>query len=123
MNQILVTRCYSEITPESAADGDVSDYGLVYAHQAMTFRELVEEIWQGGFMLERGADWLSTGYSVEDYRTGTAREETLHYSMTNPTRMEKYFWLAVKASERRARRRSDAAERHSDQLLKEAGML
>ena len=94
MTTIKVSRCYSEITPESAENGDFSDHGFVYESQDFTFSELVREIRHGGFTFYGGSDWLSTGYSTQDYRTGTEREETLHFSRENPTRLRKWFLLA-----------------------------
>lgn len=98
---ILVSRCYSETTPESAENGDTSDTGHVYESQPFTFSELVQEIRNGGFSREGSTEWLSTGYSCTDYRTGTDREETLHFDRANPERLRKWFELAVSTVERK----------------------
>jgi len=97
---IKVAITYSEITPESAEKGDYSDSGFVEESRAVTFRELVDLIWREGFLAERGTAWLSTGFSVTDYRTGTEREECLHFSRENPQRLRKYWEAAIRAVER-----------------------
>ncbi len=93
---ILVSRCFSEITSESAENGDTSDTGFVYESEPFTFSELVREISQGGFVRESLTEWLCTGYHTEDYRTGTEREETLHFARENPAHLRKWFELALK---------------------------
>ena len=104
---LLINICFSEITPESAESGDTSDNGLITENEPLTFRELVDKIWQGGFAREGLTGWLSTGYSVIDYSTLTEREETLHFSRDNPPYMEKYFWQALRYVE--AKRRKQAS--------------
>lgn len=93
---ILVSRCYSETTPESAESGDFSDHGFVYEREPRTFSELVREIESGGFSQAGATGWLCTGYSCVDYRTGTDREETLHFCRDQPERLRKWFWLAAR---------------------------
>jgi hypothetical protein len=100
MTTILVSRCYSEITPESAEQGDFSDCGFVHEAEPFTFSELVWVIRRGGFSQDGCTDWLSTGYHVEDYRTCTEREETLHFDRANPERLRRWFWLAAKVANR-----------------------
>jgi len=100
MNAILVTRCYEEVTPESAEDGDFSDTGVVYENEPFSFRDLVSEIRKGGFYREGSTEWLTTSHEVTCYRTLTSRAETLHFSRDNPERALKYFNLAVKAARR-----------------------
>jgi uncharacterized GH25 family protein len=99
---ILVSRCFSEVTPESAENGDTSDYGFVDEREAMTFSELVRAIRDGGFYQDGSTGWLSTGYYTEDYRTGTEREETLHFHRDNPKHLDKWFWLAARMANRKA---------------------
>ncbi len=101
MPTILVSRCYSETTPESAEQGDFSDTGFVHEAEPFTFSELVRVISQGGFRQEGGTDWLCTGYSTVDYRTGIEREETLHFNRANPERLRKWFWLAARIANKR----------------------
>ena len=88
---IIVSRCYSEVTPESAEDGDHSDTGFVYEAEEMTAQDLAQEIRNGGFHRDGCTEWLSTGYHTICYRTGTDREETLHFHRDNPPRMLKHF--------------------------------
>lgn len=101
MTTILISRCYSEVTPESAERGDFSDRGFVYQCEPFTFSELVREMRDGGFCREGGTEWLCTGYHTEDYRTGTEREETLHFCRENPERLRKWFVLAHRFASRR----------------------
>lgn len=108
---ILVSRCYSECTPESAENGDTSDSGFVYECEPRTFGELVREIESDGFAQEGCTDWLCTGYSTQDYRTGTEREETLHCARENPPHLHKWFWLAAEIAKRRLAARRAAYER------------
>jgi len=105
---ILISRCYSEVTPESSKQGDISDSGFVYQSQSFSFRELVDEILRSGFTNESGAEWLSTGYQMEDYTTGTEREESLHLDRANPPRAERYWLAAIRYCEAKlkARRQS-----------------
>ena len=88
---ILVSRCYSETTPESVEDGDISDSGFIFQEEEMTVQELAREIRRECFHPETGSDWLSTGYYISNYSTGTEREETLHFSRENKPRMRKHF--------------------------------
>jgi hypothetical protein len=100
---ILVNRYFSEITPESAENGEASDNGVIVENEECTFRELVRmmrEHWQCSCYPVRGEvyEWLSTGFYTSDYRTGTEREETLHYSRDNPPKNEKYWKWAMRAA-------------------------
>lgn len=88
---ILVSRCYSEVTPESAEDGDFSDSGFVHEAVEMTPQELAREIRLGAFHREGCTEGLSTGFHTKCYRTGTEREETLHFDRKNPARLRKHF--------------------------------
>jgi hypothetical protein len=100
---ILITRAYSETTPESAAEGEHSDAGIIAEDVPYTFRELVDllkshpECSAHPF---RGStsEWFSTGAYVDDYSTGTEREETVHYSRKNPAHSARYWKLAAIAA-------------------------
>lgn len=105
MKTINVSVCFSEITPESAERGDFSDHGFVFENESLSFRELVDLIERNGFSREGSTEWLTTGYSVQDYSTATEREETLHFSRSNPERLRKYFDLAMRTVEERQVRR------------------
>ena len=100
---ILVDRCFSEMTPESAEDGEHSDTGFLAQDEAYTFRELVR------LMRDHGAascwpasgdtcEWYSTDWDTVCYRTGTQRECSMHYSRANPERNAKYWRLAAIAA-------------------------
>lgn len=100
---ILINRAYSETTPESAERGEHSDCGMLRENEEYTFRELVRamrEHPQGSCWPMRydESEWLSTGPYTRDYRTGTEREETLHYSRDNPPRNAKYWRWAMRAA-------------------------
>lgn len=100
---ILVNRAYSEVTPESAEDGDISDSGMIAENAEYTFRELVAMLKdhpQASCHPARGDvfEWYSSGWHIDDYATGTEREETVHYSMSNPARNAKYWKLAAIAA-------------------------
>ena len=100
---ILITRAFSEVTPESAIEGEFSDYGIIAENVKYTFRELVELLGQHG----EASSWppsgnvsesYSTGYYTTDYATATEREESVHYSRENPERNAKYWRKAAIAA-------------------------
>ena len=100
MSTILVNRCYAETTPESVEDGEFSDTGTISENEEMTFRELVramQEHSQCSCYPASGSthEWLFTGFSTTDFRTGTERDESLHYSRQNPPAMAKYWRKAM----------------------------
>lgn len=100
-NYILIGRTFSEITPESAKNADFSDYGFISENEAVTFTELVELMKrhpQASEWPNNGSPdvWYSTGYQVEDYGTGTEREECLHFHPDNTPNVDKYWKLAAK---------------------------
>ena len=97
---ILIDRTFSEVTPESAEHGDTSDSGHAYVNCEYTFRDLVQELRNfsetSSYPCTGAArDWVSTGYSVEDYSTMTERSESLHFSHDNPARKAKYWRKAL----------------------------
>lgn len=102
-NYILINRTFSEITPESCENADFSDNGFISEKEAVTFSELVELMkrhsqaseWPNNGNLHV---WYSTGYQVEDYGTGTEREECLHFHPDNTPNVAKYWKLAAKIS-------------------------
>lgn len=103
MTTLLISRTYSEVTPESAEDGDFSDTGFVYKDNEFTFRELVRELrdcchLSASHPGDRSNVWASTGFSTSDYSTGTEREESVHFSRSNHPRMIKYWRKALKAA-------------------------
>jgi len=103
MNALIISRSYSETTPESAEDGDFSDTGFVYEAQEFTFRELVEELRDCYTLSEspsRGGRhvWASTSWETSDYSTGTEREENVHFHRDNPERLARYWTKALRAA-------------------------
>jgi len=99
---LLISRCYSEVTPESAEDGDFSDTGFIYEAQEFTFRELVRELRDFYTLSDSRSSgvgtWACSGFGTSDYSTGTEREETLHFSRDNAPRLHKYWPKALRAA-------------------------
>ncbi|MFI3187260.1 MAG: hypothetical protein QX198_14890 [Methylococcaceae bacterium] len=100
---ILIDKTFSEVTPESAEAGDMSDSGHVYVNCPYTFSELVQELKNfsetSSYPCTGSArDWVSTGYSVEDYLTMRERSESLHFSHDNPARKAKYWRKALRVA-------------------------
>ncbi len=100
---ILLNRCYSTVTPESAEHGDFEDTGFVYENTEFTFRELVRELREFTSLSSSPSsgsisDWACTGFEASDYSTGEEREETLHFSRENPERLQKYWSKALRAA-------------------------
>ena len=88
--KFLVSKTYSEITPESAEHGDFSDTGFVYQDEVLTLSELKIEIKHDGFTRDRNtggrrsnpcSSWLETEYYTDCHRTGTQRSEALHATL------------------------------------------
>jgi hypothetical protein len=76
-----VSRTYSEVTPESAKDGEFSETGFVFQDDTYTLRELIAYIKSEGFYREVGTNWLTTGFYTECHQTCTEREESLHIEL------------------------------------------
>ncbi len=100
-NYILISRTYTEITPESAENGDFSDNGFISENEAVTFSELIQLMKRHPHASEYpnyGSThvWYSTGYEVEDYGTGTERQESIHYHPHNTPNVAKYWKCAAK---------------------------
>ena len=77
----LASITYSEITPESASNGDFSETGYHQTPRVYSLRELIDLIKREGFYRESGTDWMTSGYYTSCYQTGTEREESLHVKM------------------------------------------
>lgn len=100
-NYILINRTYTEITPESAEDGEFNDNGLIAEREAVTFSELVRLMQahnQASKHPNNGSTdiWYSTGYYIEDYSTMTETEESIHYHPDNMPNVAKYWKWAAK---------------------------
>lgn len=103
MTTLLISRTYSEVTPESAEDGDFSKTGFVYENTEFTFRELVRELRDCQYLSESHPGdcahvWASTGFATVNYYTGAEREENIHFSRSNHPRLLKYWRKALKAA-------------------------
>ena len=101
--RFLVSRCYSEITPDSAEDGDFSDTGYVTDPRWMTLEDVLHELRDCTEISSNGKltgyEWARTGYSVSDYQDGTEREETVHIKSASgvalaPRNLRRIFRLA-----------------------------
>lgn len=92
--EFLVSKTYSQIAPESAEDGDFSDYGFVWEDVPYTFRELVELLDSREWHFDEGGI-ITNGWNIIDYYTMTSEEEQLHVQC--PTaRHIRYFDKALK---------------------------
>lgn len=101
-NYILISRTYSEITPESAENSDFSDNGFIDECEQVTFRELVD-LMRTHYEASCSPDkfdnlhtWYSTGFYTSDYSTATEREECIHFHKDNTVNAAKYWFLAAK---------------------------
>lgn len=97
---ILLSKTFSEVTPESAENGETSDSGFVWENSPHTFRELIyllrEHATSSSTNKQKTVhDWFSTDWSIEDYSTVTERQESIHFSHTNTSRAEKYWIKAI----------------------------
>jgi hypothetical protein len=108
-NYILINRTFSETTPESAEVGDFLDSGFISEKEKVSFSELValmEEHREASCSGEPNLyTWYSTGFFTSDYRTGTEREECIHFCKENTPNVQKYWKLARKAADNRIKRR------------------
>lgn len=100
---ILISKTYTQITPESAEMGAHSDSGFLFQDEPHTFRELVRLMRMHTQCSDYpartdGMAWFSSGYSVQDYRTGTEQETSIHYSRANEVRSLKYWAKAARAA-------------------------
>lgn len=91
--EFLVSKTYSQVTPESAEDGDFSDCGFVWEDVPYTFRELVELLDSREWSFDGSS--ISNGWNIIDYATMSEEEEQLHVKC--PTaRHARYFEKALK---------------------------
>ncbi len=109
-NYILISRTYSETTPESAEDGDFSETGFITEKEEVSFRELVDLMSNHNLASCSGGNfntyvWFSCGSFTSDYSTGTEREESIHFHRDNTPNAAKYWKYArIAADKRRAKR-------------------
>lgn len=102
-NNIIISRTFAEITPESAEDGDFSETGFITEREEVSFSELVElmkEHYHPSSSPNDGGTnvWYSTGFYTEDYATGNERQESIHYHHDNAPNVQKYWRWAAKAA-------------------------
>ena len=100
-NFILINRTFTETTPESAEEGDFSDIGFITENEKVTFSELVklmkEHVHPSQSPHDGGTNvWYYCSSFTSDYKTGTDREESIHYSRLNTPNAAKYWKLAHK---------------------------
>jgi len=100
-NNIIISRTYAEVTPESSEHGDFSDHGFITEYEVISFRELVSlmRVHQRPSQSPNDGNtnvWYSSGFGIEDYQTLTEREESIHYHKDNAPNVAKYWKLAAK---------------------------
>lgn len=103
---ILLSKTYTETTPESSEDGENSDSGFIFENVPHTFRETVAMLrehrnpshWPLKGAYAPGV-WFSSGYETEDYTTGTERETAIHFCRENEPRAIKYWILAARVAQ------------------------
>jgi hypothetical protein len=103
-NYILISKTFAETTPESSEFGDFSKTGFISECEQVTFRELVELMIEHREPSQSPNDgnthvWYSSNY-VSNYRTGTEREDSLHYHRGNAANCVKYWKLARIAADK-----------------------
>ena len=101
---ILVTKTFSVVTPESAEDGESAEIGIDFENEQFTFRELVATMkvhYQPSCCPVTGNSpanvWFSSAADV-DYVDGSETVTSIHFSMNNKPRSEKYWLKAAKAA-------------------------
>jgi hypothetical protein len=105
-NFILINKTFAEVTPESSEHGDFSDSGFISQDEQVDFRELVQ-------LMKEHLDpssspdpmntntWYSSGYYTENYKTGTDRETSIHFSRNNTPNAAKYWKWARQAANKK----------------------
>ena len=104
-NVIFINRTYSEWTPETAEDGEFSDNGFIAEKEEVTFRELVELMEAHDHPSQSPNDgstdvWYSTEAYIDDYGTGTERQESIHFHKDNHPHVARYWTWAARAAGR-----------------------
>lgn len=105
-NYILISRTYTETTPESAAEGDFSKRGFISRRLKVTFSQLVDLMSEHPHPSESPNDgntrvWYSTDYYTSNYTRGVEREESMHYHRQNTPNAAKYWrWARLIADQK-----------------------
>ena len=100
-NFIIISRTYTETTPESCEIGDFSDTGFITEREEITFKELVELLklhyWASQSPNTGNTDicYSTNGY-IKCYRTRTERVDSIHFHHDNTANAAKYWKLAAK---------------------------
>ena len=101
---ILITTCYTIVTPESAEDGYFADSGILSEDIGYSFREIVELIrgkecscWPPSGDTD---EWLTEdqGETRKWFELGEREERSFHYPRHNPPRNAKYWRWAFRAA-------------------------
>ena len=97
---ILIDKTFEIITEESAESGEVEDAGFSAINLRVSFRELVdlmrrEYIHASQYPVTRSTRIWFTSESNQDYRTGDYRNESIHFSESNPKHKAKYWIKAM----------------------------
>lgn len=99
-NLIKISKTFTEFDPDSAETGEYSDQGFIQEMEEVNFVELVDLMRKHPYPTQfpfagQTTAWLSTGYDITDYRTGTQREESIHYHKDNEEVNAHYWELAA----------------------------
>ena len=98
-NYILISRTYTEATPESCENGDYSDKGFIDELVKVSFTELVNLMKAHPNASSCPDDhsthtWYSTHDYIKDYSTNVNRCESIHFHHSNTSNAAKYWKLA-----------------------------
>jgi hypothetical protein len=100
---LLIDKTFEIVTHESADHGEIEDGGFSSINEPITFRELVtalkrDFIHASQSPVTRSTRVWFTTESEQDYRTGEYRNESIHFSPSNPARKVKYWIKAMQAA-------------------------
>jgi hypothetical protein len=104
-NYILISKTFTEVTPESAENGDFSKTGFIEKRVKVTFRELVELMKDHPHGSQSPNDgnkhvWYTCSSFTSDYKKGVERDESIHFHRQNTPNAEKYWRLARKFADK-----------------------
>lgn len=92
---IILSKTYSETTPESAEQCEFSDAGFEWQDVEYTFKELIDELKNNNYYIRQLDMTISTDFEIECYATMTEKSYSLHYSRDNNERSFKYWKKAL----------------------------
>jgi hypothetical protein len=92
---IILSKTFSETTPESAEHGDFSNSGFEWQDVEYTFKELIDELKNNNYCIHQLDRTISNDFETVCYRTMTERQFSLHYSRDNNERSVKYWKKAL----------------------------